>query len=97
MGRQMSEQLCEGTRISLKKRLLRKSQPSIEQPTHSIKVTALRSISPLLLLWWQQPAAALITMGYLSTRALNGLKAYEYKPGGYTWLDNIHRPWLDCK
>lgn len=36
-------------------------------------------------------------MGYLSTRALNGLKAYEYKPGGYTWLDNIHRPWLDCK
>jgi hypothetical protein len=36
-------------------------------------------------------------MGYLSTRALNGLKAYEYKAGGYTWLDNIHRPWLDCK
>lgn len=34
-------------------------------------------------------------MGYLSTRALNGLKAYEYKPGGYTWLDNIHRPALD--
>jgi hypothetical protein len=36
-------------------------------------------------------------MGYLSDRALNGLKAYEYKSGGYTALDNLHRPWLDCK
>lgn len=33
----------------------------------------------------------------LSTRALEGLRAYKYKPGGYTWLDHAHQPfwnWL---
>ena len=34
-------------------------------------------------------------MGYLSTRALEGLKAYQYKATGYTMLDNLHRPFLD--
>lgn len=31
-------------------------------------------------------------MGYLSRRALQGLKAYQYKAGGYTWLDDLHQP-----
>ncbi|KAK9792253.1 hypothetical protein WJX73_008786 [Symbiochloris irregularis] len=31
-------------------------------------------------------------MPYLSTRALGGLKQYEYKSGGYTWLDDLHQP-----
>ncbi|KAF5839936.1 hypothetical protein DUNSADRAFT_18217 [Dunaliella salina] len=36
-------------------------------------------------------------MVYLSDRALEGLKEYKYKPGGYTILDVIHNPlweWL---
>nr|BAU37047.1 ethanolaminephosphotransferase [Chlamydomonas sphaeroides] len=28
----------------------------------------------------------------LSQRALEGLRAYVYKPGGYTWLDDLHTP-----
>jgi hypothetical protein len=35
-------------------------------------------------------------MGYLSTRALDGLKAYAYKPSGYTILDHLHAPFLNC-
>ncbi|GMH39591.1 hypothetical protein BSKO_07489 [Bryopsis sp. KO-2023] len=31
-------------------------------------------------------------MHYLSDAALQGLKEYTYKPGGYTWLDNLHNP-----
>lgn len=31
-------------------------------------------------------------MGYLSPRALQGLKEYQYKPAGYTWLDDAHQP-----
>lgn len=31
-------------------------------------------------------------MVYLSRRALEGLKAYNYKPSGYTYLDHIHAP-----
>eukprot|EP00879_Flechtneria_rotunda_P007428 GHRR01007792.1.p1 GENE.GHRR01007792.1~~GHRR01007792.1.p1 ORF type:complete len:237 (+),score=48.01 GHRR01007792.1:315-1025(+) len=34
-------------------------------------------------------------MGYLSTRALDGLKAYQYKAGGYTMLDRLHAPFLN--
>lgn len=33
----------------------------------------------------------------LSQRALEGLRRYVYKPGGYTWLDHAHQPfwnWL---
>lgn len=30
---------------------------------------------------------------YLSERALQGLKQYKYKPGGYTWLDDVHNPY----
>jgi len=31
-------------------------------------------------------------MGYLTPRALRGLKQYKYKAGGYTWLDDAHQP-----
>ncbi|CAD7701202.1 unnamed protein product [Ostreobium quekettii] len=31
-------------------------------------------------------------MPYLSSEALKGLKAYQYKAGGYTWLDDLHTP-----
>eukprot|EP00798_Chlamydomonas_sp_ICE-L_P032530 gene32530-17245_t len=31
-------------------------------------------------------------MGYLSQRALVGMKHYQYKPAGYTYLDVIHTP-----
>ena len=31
-------------------------------------------------------------MGYLTPRALCGLKQYKYKAGGYTWLDDAHQP-----
>mmetsp|Transcript_6585 Transcript_6585/g.17056 ORF Transcript_6585/g.17056 Transcript_6585/m.17056 type:complete len:382 (+) Transcript_6585:531-1676(+) len=30
---------------------------------------------------------------YLTERALQGLKQYQYKPGGYTWLDAVHNPY----
>jgi ethanolaminephosphotransferase len=33
---------------------------------------------------------------YLSERALQGLKQYKYKPGGYTWLDDVHNPYWNC-
>lgn len=33
---------------------------------------------------------------YLSRRALDGLKHYKYKPGGYTFLDVIHGPFWDA-
>jgi len=36
-------------------------------------------------------------MVYLSRRALDGLKAYEYKPAGYTYLDKIHAPFYNCE
>jgi hypothetical protein len=36
-------------------------------------------------------------MVYLSRRALEGLKAYEYKPAGYTYLDKIHAPFYNCE
>ena len=29
---------------------------------------------------------------YLDDRSLRGLKAYKYKAGGYTWLDDLHNP-----
>lgn len=35
-------------------------------------------------------------MPYLSERALDGLKHYKYKPGGYTWLDDLHQPFWNC-
>lgn len=34
-------------------------------------------------------------MKYLTKRGLDGLKAYQYKASGYTYLDNLHRPFLD--
>jgi hypothetical protein len=34
--------------------------------------------------------------GYLSERALAGLKSYEYKPAGYTILDKLHTPFWNC-
>ncbi|GBF87918.1 CDP-Ethanolamine:DAG ethanolamine phosphotransferase [Raphidocelis subcapitata] len=34
-------------------------------------------------------------MPYLSRRALEGLRAYEYKPAGYTYLDKIHAPFYN--
>ena len=36
-------------------------------------------------------------MPYLSQRALEGLKAYEYKPAGYTYLDKLHAPFYNCE
>jgi hypothetical protein len=36
-------------------------------------------------------------MKYLTKRGLDGLKAYQYKASGYTYLDNLHRPFLDCE
>jgi hypothetical protein len=36
-------------------------------------------------------------MPYLSRRALEGLRAYEYKPAGYTYLDKIHAPFYNCE
>ena len=36
-------------------------------------------------------------MPYLSPRALDGLKHYQYKPGGYTWLDDAHQPLWNCE
>ena len=33
----------------------------------------------------------------LSQRALEGLRAYKYKPGGYTWLDHLHTPFWNCE
>lgn len=35
--------------------------------------------------------------GYLSERALAGLKSYEYKPAGYTILDTLHTPFWNCE
>ncbi|MEW5306169.1 MAG: hypothetical protein WDW36_008656 [Sanguina aurantia] len=35
-------------------------------------------------------------MGYLSPRALQGLKEYQYKPAGYTWLDDLHQPFWNA-
>ncbi|KAI8470281.1 MAG: CDP-Ethanolamine:DAG ethanolamine phosphotransferase [Monoraphidium minutum] len=34
-------------------------------------------------------------MPYLSRRALEGLKLYEYKPSGYTYLDKLHAPFYE--
>lgn len=31
-------------------------------------------------------------MPYITPRGLKGLKQYQYKPGGYTWLDDWHQP-----
>ena len=31
-------------------------------------------------------------MPYITPRGLKGLKQYKYKPGGYTWLDDLHQP-----
>ena len=39
---------------------------------------------------------AMAAGGYLSERALAGLKAYEYKPAGYTILDKLHTPFWNC-
>lgn len=36
-------------------------------------------------------------MPYLTRRALDGLKAYQYKPSGYTMLDHAHAPALNCE
>jgi hypothetical protein len=36
-------------------------------------------------------------MTYLSQRALAGLKAYTYKPTGYTLLDTLHNPFFECE
>lgn len=36
-------------------------------------------------------------MKYLSTRALEGLKRYQYKPSGYTFLDHVHAPFWNCE
>ncbi|GFR42927.1 hypothetical protein Agub_g3824 [Astrephomene gubernaculifera] len=39
-------------------------------------------------------------MKVLSHRALEGLRTYVYKPGGYTWLDHAHTPfwnWLTAQ
>ncbi len=33
--------------------------------------------------------------GYLSLRALAGLKQYQFKSAGLTWLDQIHQPHLN--
>jgi hypothetical protein len=46
---------------------------------------------------WSLEAAAGDQMPYLSRRALEGLKAYEYKPAGYTYLDKIHAPFYACE
>ena len=35
-------------------------------------------------------------MRYLTPRALEGLKEYRYKPGGYTVLDALHQPIWNC-
>ena len=35
--------------------------------------------------------------GYLSLRALEGLKSYAYKPSGYTVLDDLHQPVWNCE
>ena len=42
-------------------------------------------------------AAGWPEMVYLSRRALEGLKAYEYKPSGYTYLDAVHTPFWECE
>lgn len=34
---------------------------------------------------------------YLTKRGLDGLKAYQYKATGYTFLDNLHTPFLNCE
>ena len=34
---------------------------------------------------------------YLSPRALEGLKNYQYKPAGYTLLDDLHQPFWNCE
>ena len=33
----------------------------------------------------------------LSARALDGLKSYQYKSGGYTILDDLHNPMWNCE
>ncbi len=37
---------------------------------------------------WQMPV--------LSKRALEGLRTYQYKPAGYTVLDDWHQPFWNC-
>lgn len=36
-------------------------------------------------------------MPYLDKKALQGLKHYSYKPGGYTVMDNWHTPHWNCE
>ena len=36
-------------------------------------------------------------MPYITPRGLKGLKQYKYKPGGYTWLDDLHQPFWNGK
>jgi hypothetical protein len=33
---------------------------------------------------------------HLTPRALEGLKSYQYKSGGYTYLDDFHTPIWNC-
>lgn len=35
--------------------------------------------------------------GYLTSRGLEGLKSYQYKPSGYTILDELHQPVWNCE
>ena len=35
-------------------------------------------------------------MTFLSTRALDGLRQYKYKPAGYTVIDDWHQPIWNC-
>lgn len=35
-------------------------------------------------------------MPVLSKRALEGLRTYQYKPAGYTVLDDWHQPFWNC-
>ena len=35
-------------------------------------------------------------MPVLSKRALEGLRSYQYKPAGYTVLDDWHQPFWNC-
>ena len=36
-------------------------------------------------------------MPYLAPRALDGLRDYQFKPGGYTHLDMLHQPLWNCE
>ena len=77
--------------------------PSLENATHEDKSSLARGQTRYNALHFDNDInlfvlliCLLVSMPYLTSEALAGLKAYVYKPAGYTWLDNLHQPLWNC-